>query len=228
MRRANLDLWVVVPAYNEERAIGSTLDGLMGRGYRVAVIDDGSRDGTAGVARAAGATIVSHPINLGQGAALATGLRYALGRGATHVCTFDADGQHDPETIAAMLDALDSSGADVALGSRFLGATVGMPASRRALLRGAIAFTRVHAKLAVTDTHNGLRLFTRATAERLEIRQRRMAHGSEILSEIARLKARFIEVPTTVSYTEYSRAKGQHFFDSVKIVLDLAYESLTC
>jgi hypothetical protein len=108
-----------------------------------------------------------------------------------------------------------------------LGSTIGMPRSRRLLLKAAVAFTRAHARLPVSDTHNGLRLFTRAAAERIAIRQPRMAHGSEILSEIARTKLPFVEVPTTIRYTTYSRRKGQHFFDSIKIVLDLAYDSLT-
>lgn len=218
-------LWIVMPAYNEGSAIRATLLGL--DGYDVVVVDDGSRDDTAARARNAGATVVKHPINLGQGAALATGIRYALSRGATHVCTFDADGQHSVDTIETMLATLRETGADVALGSRFLGATIDMPLARRVLLKAAVAFTRVHAKLPVTDTHNGLRLFTRAAAECIRIRQPRMAHGSEILSEIARTGTRYVEVPTTIRYTDYSKAKGQHFFDSVKIVLDLAYDSLT-
>ena len=221
------DLWIVMPAYNEGSAIGATLLGLREAGYHVVVVDDGSRDDTAARARSAGADVVVHPINLGQGAALATGIRYALSRGATHVCTFDADGQHCVETIAEMREALRRSGAEIALGSRFLGDTIGMPFARGLLLRGAVAFTRVHAKLPVTDTHNGLRLFTRAAAERIKIRQPRMAHGSEILSEIARSKTSYVEVPTTIRYTDYSKAKGQHFFDSLKIVFDLAYDSLT-
>jgi glycosyltransferase involved in cell wall biosynthesis len=220
-------LWIVMPAYNEATAIAATLRGLSNLAYRIVVVDDGSTDQTARRARACGATVVEHPINLGQGAALATGIRYALSRGATHICTFDADGQHAPETIEAMRIALRTSGAQVALGSRFLGATIGMPRSRRMLLKAAVAFTRVHARLPVSDTHNGLRLFTRAAAERIAIRQPRMAHGSEILSEIARAKLPFVEVPTTIRYTNYSRMKGQHFFDSIKIVLDLAYDSLT-
>lgn len=219
-------VWVVVPAYNEASVIAETLAGIVPR-YPVVVVDDGSSDATIERARAAGASIVAHPINLGQGAALATGITYALRRGADFVATFDADGQHDPASIGAMHELLEATGADAALGSRFLGSTVGMSASRRVLLKAAILFTRFHTKLPVTDTHNGLRMFRRSLAERLRIRQRRMAHASEILSELARLEANVVEVPTTITYSDYSRRKGQRFFDSIKVLVDLAYESLT-
>src|SRR5271165_6878912 len=110
-------VWVVVPAYNEAGAIAEVLRGL-GRWFpNVVVVDDGSHDGSARIARGGGATVLHHVVNLGQGAALQTGIDYALEHGATHVCTFDADGQHEAATIAAMLDALRESGADVALGS---------------------------------------------------------------------------------------------------------------
>src|SRR6202042_645172 len=121
---SGLRLWIVVPAYQEERALGSVLTALAPWMPQVIVVDDGSQDDTSGVARRAGAVVLRHSINIGQGAALQTGIDFALARGATHVCTFDADGQHDPTTIHTMLAALEDSGADIALGSRFLGEAV--------------------------------------------------------------------------------------------------------
>jgi len=221
------DLWIVVPAYNEAEVLAATLDQLRFVRASVLVIDDGSTDQTAAVARAAGAVVILHPINLGQGAALATGLSFAVDRGATHICTFDADGQHDPQTIIELCDAIDAVQADVGLASRFLGTTVGMSPLRKNFLKLAIAFTRLHSGLRLTDTHNGLRVFTRSAAQRIEIRQPRMAHGSEILAQIAKLGLKYVEIPTVVTYTVYSRSKGQSLFDSVKIVFDLACESLS-
>jgi glycosyltransferase involved in cell wall biosynthesis len=193
----------------------------------VVVVDDGSHDSTGERAAAAGAVVVRHCVNLGQGAALQTGIAFALGRGARYVCTFDADGQHDPATIAQMRAALEGGGAQVALGSRFTGKSIGMPPVRRAFLRCAVVVTRLMTRLPVSDTHNGLRLFTRAAAERIRIRQLGMAHASEILAEIAAHRLPFVEVPTTIVYTEYSKRKGQSLFNSVKIMLDLMYHAWT-
>jgi len=219
------DLWVVVPAYQEQDAIGTTLASLFAHVSNVVVVDDGSSDATGERAAAAGAVVLRHCVNLGQGAALQTGISFALGSGARYVCTFDADGQHDPATIAEMRRALEAGDAQVALGSRFMGRSIGMPPIRRAFLRFAVVVTRLMTRLPVSDTHNGLRLFTSAAAKRIRIRQLGMAHASEILAEIAAHKLAFVEVPTTVRYTEYSKRKGQSLFNSVKIMLDLMYHA---
>jgi len=192
----------------------------------IVVVDDGSTDGTADAARSKAAVVVSHPVNLGQGAALQTGLDFALRRGADYICTFDADGQHDPATIALMLQRLTDSGAEVALGSRFLGGTIDMPVLRRFMLNVAIAFTRLQTRLPLTDTHNGLRMFTRRAASQIRINHSGMAHGSEILSSIVKLKLSVIEVPTIVRYTDYSKRKGQSISNSVHIMIDLMYAAL--
>jgi polyprenyl-phospho-N-acetylgalactosaminyl synthase len=222
---AGLRLWVVVPAYEEARAIGSVLTALAPWMPRVVVVDDGSQDDTSGVARRAGAIVLRHAINVGQGAALQTGIDYALARGATHICTFDADGQHDPVTIHAMLAALEDSGADVALASRFLGEAVNMPPVRRLALKGAVLYTRWQTRREFSDAHNGLRMFTAYAATACRISQPGMAHASEILASIARRNLRYVEVPTVVTYSEYSLAKGQRLTNSVKILFDLLYAS---
>lgn len=220
------DIWVVVPAYREELAIGNTLAQISQFLPNIVVVDDGSGDKTGTIARSLGASVVSHPINLGQGASLQTGIDFALASGAKFICTFDADGQHDPSTIALMHRRLLETDADIVLGSRFLGSTVNMPMAKRYILRAAIAFTRFQTKLPLTDTHNGLRMFTRSSALRIKIRQPGMAHASEILSEIVKLKFKVIEVPTIISYTDYSKAKGQPLSNSVKILLELFYAAI--
>src|SRR5262245_52448973 len=152
------NVWVVIAAYNEAKVIAGVVADVQTTGHRVVVVDDGSRDATADVAEAAGAIVIRHPINLGQGAALQTGLDFALAQGAEIVVTFDADGQHRAADIAGLIDALGQSGADFALGSRFLGSTVNLPASRRVLLKGAVWFTRATTGLSITDSHNGLQI----------------------------------------------------------------------
>src|SRR5258708_5146103 len=122
------DLWIVVPAYNEGKRIGETLRPLTERGYRnIVVVDDGSRDNTGDAAMKAGAWVARHIINCGQGAALQTGIDFALRRGASVIVTFDADGQHDADEIPSVIAPVIKGDADVALGSRFLGKTIDIP-----------------------------------------------------------------------------------------------------
>jgi len=222
-----VNVWIVIPAYNESQTITSVVGSLRALGYsQICVVNDGSQDRTSPLASAAGAFVLDHAVNLGQGAALQTGIMYALQHGAERICTFDADGQHAPSAISELLAALEHSNADVALGSRFLAGGDGVPFHRRALLKAALLFTRFHARISVTDTHNGLRAFTRRAAQSIEIEQPGMAHASEILQKIGALGLRIVEVPVEIAYTPYSRKKGQSGFDSVKILLDLLYRSI--
>jgi glycosyltransferase involved in cell wall biosynthesis len=222
----NSSIWVIVAAYNEAAVIGSVVADLAGCGHCVAVVDDGSTDATASIAGAAGAVVIPHPINLGQGAALQTGIEFARRQGADFTVTFDGDGQHRTGDVAAMVAALRDSGADFALGSRFLAGPAAMPPSRRLLLKAATSFTRLTTGLAITDTHNGFRAMTRRGAGRIALRQNRMAHASEFLEQVARSGLRYIEVPVTIEYSAYSLAKGQRLSDSLGILVDLSAHRL--
>lgn len=215
-------IWVIVPAFNEAETIGAVIARVRSHDYRIVCVDDGSSDDTAGVARGVGSDVVIHPVNLGQGAAIQTGIDYARRLGAAYFCTLDADGQHDADDLPRLLDALQAHGAEFALGSRFLGTAVDMPLARRALLIAATIFTRLTVGLTVTDTHNGMRAMTRRGAAAIHIRQNRMAHASEMLSQIRDSRLRWIEVPVTVSYTAYSRQKGQKASSALRVLMDLA------
>ena len=212
---------VVIPAYNEAAVIDRIVAEVTRAGYTVVVVDDGSRDASPDLARSAGATVIRHPFNLGQGAALQTGIEYALAQTATCIVTFDADGQHRVSDIARLTDALARERADFALGSRFLGQAPNLPPLRRLLLQAATWFTRFTTGLRITDTHNGLRAMTRRGAAAIKLRQNRMAHASEYLTQIAASGLRYVEQPVTIDYTPYSCAKGQSIGDAVLILLDL-------
>ncbi|SRR6266508_582834 len=214
-------IWVVIAAYNEARVIAAVIGDLLRAGYRVAVVDDGSSDATARVAAQAGAAVVKHPINLGQGAGLQTGIEFALLEGADIIVTFDGDGQHRASDVPGLVDALQAQRVDFVLGSRFLGASVNQPLSRRLMLKAATWFTRVTTGLSVTDTHNGLRAMTRRGASRIRLRQNRMAHASEILHQIAESGLKYVEAPVTIEYSAYSLSKGQTLGDSLMILTDL-------
>ena len=219
-RPASSDVWVIIAAYREAKVIADVVADVRATGHRVVVVDDGSPDQTAEHA-AAGAIVIRHPINLGQGAGLQTGLDFALAQGANAIVTFDADGQHRAADIAGLLDALVRHNADFALGSRFLGSAVNLPAKRRALLKAAVWFTRATTGLSITDSHNGLRAMTRHGASRIHLRQNRMAHASEILHQIAASGLKYVETPVTIQYTAYSLRKGQTLVDAILIILDL-------
>jgi glycosyltransferase involved in cell wall biosynthesis len=214
-------VWVVIAAYNEATVMDSVVAEIKRAGYRLVVVDDGSTDATGAIAAEAGAFVVRHLINLGQGAGLQTGIEFALGKGADIIVTFDADGQHRTADIAGLLDALGRHGADFALGSRFLGTSLNQPLLRRMLLKAATYFTRLTTGLRVTDTHNGLRALTRRGASNINLRQNRMAHASEILQQIADSGLKYVEVPVTIEYSAYSLAKGQKLGDALVILIDL-------
>src|SRR5262249_4941898 len=170
---------------------------------------------------APGAAVPQRPSSRGQGAALQTGIEYGLGNGADPVVTFDADGQHRCADISRLVAALAQEQVDFVLGSRFLGRSPNLPLQRRLLLKAATAFTRLTTGLALTDTHNGLRAMTRRGPAAIRLPQNRMAHASELLSQIGASGLAYIEQPVTIEYTAYSLAKGQSMRDVVFILLDL-------
>lgn len=214
---------VVVPAYNEATTIGDVIAALLEHFTDVICVDDGSHDATAALAAAAGAHVVRHAINLGQGAALQTGFEFVLRhRDSAFVVTFDADDQHDPLDAVAMVKVAIEEGLDVVLGSRTAGATTDQPRGRRWLLRAGVLFTRVTTGLPVTDTHNGLRVLSRRTLSSVRLRLSGMAYASELESAIASLGLQWREVPVTIRYTPYSRSKGQGNLNAVNIVYELA------
>lgn len=212
--------WVVIPAYNEGAAIGDVIAGIMPHTRNIVVVDDGSRDMTATIARDRGAVVVRHAMNRGQGAAIQTGIEFALRRGAQIIITFDSDGQHAAEDLAALAQPIAEKRAEVALGSRFLSDSSSIPALRRAVLKIGVAFTRLTSGLRVTDAHNGLRAFSRKAAEGIDIKLDRMAHASELMDHIRRSNLSYVEVPVRIRYTDYSRTKGQRGVHALRIVFD--------
>ena len=219
-------VFIVVPAHNEARVLRDVIAGLLPYSRNVVVIDDGSRDDTAAVARDAGAQVIRHLINRGQGAAIRTGMDFALSRGAKAIVTFDADGQHDPADLPAVVMPVLRGECDVVLGSRFHDHRSNVPWVRRLVLRGGIWFTRLVSGIKVTDTHNGFRAFSRRAAEMIEINQDQMAHASEILDEIARRRLRYCEIAVRIRYNDYSQQKGQSSLASLRIVWDFLFEKL--
>jgi polyprenyl-phospho-N-acetylgalactosaminyl synthase len=216
-------LWVVIPMFNEASVIGDVIVDVRRVFPNVVAVDDGSGDGSAEIAHAAGAWVVPHPLNLGQGAALRTGLEFALRDPSAEVfVTFDADGQHRVADAVRMVDILRSDGVDIVFGSRFLEEGSEPPSrSKRYLLQAARVYSNRRSGLQLTDAHNGLRVFNRRVAEALQLRFYGMAHASEIVDIVGRSGFRYTEAPIEVLYTEYSMGKGQSMMNAVNILFDL-------
>jgi glycosyltransferase involved in cell wall biosynthesis len=238
------EVFVVVPAYNEGSAVYGVIAELVSHYPNVVVVDDGSHDETAAEARRAGAKVVRHALNRGQGAALQTGIEYALRRNAQVIVTFDADGQHRVEDIAALVNALEQTHADVAIGSRFLdddiargddhdtpaqehgqrttenGQHTTIPPLRRLTLRLAVRFMRLTSGVALTDAHNGLRAFRREAARKIRITLDGMAHASELVDQISEHRLKVTEVPVVIRYSDYSMNKGQSSAAAFRIAFD--------
>ena len=215
-------VWIIVPAFNEAQVIGDVVTDLRGVFDHVVCVDDGSRDDTAEAALRAGAHVVSHPVNLGQGAAIQTGVEYARHQpGAEMFATFDADGQHRVKDLLAMLDRLSRGDVDVVIGTRFAGSTItSTPPLKRLVLRAAAALSPSSRRLRLTDAHNGLRVFNRTIAERLNLTMSGMSHAGEFIKLIDENHWRVAEEPVEILYTDYSLSKGQPLLNGVNIIFD--------
>lgn len=223
----NSDVCVIVRCYNEASVVGPVLGDLR-RAFPIIIgVDDGSSDDSAEVMRSWGAWVVRHGRNLGAGAALQTGLKCALLQPEIqYIVCFDADGQHNVDDAVQMVKRVRAEDLDVLLGSRFLGQTIGMPHTRRLMLQGARAFERLSSGLSLTDAHNGLRVFARGFAKQIRLQNSDMAYASELVRLIAKTGCRYGEHPVTISYTDYSQAKGQKSLNSVNIAVDIWLQRL--
>lgn len=216
------NIWIVVPAFNAEKMVGKVVKNLKEKYQNVVVIDDGSVDQTFQEAKKSGAIVLRHVLNRGQGAALATGTEFALSQGADVVVHFDADGQHQASDIANVIRPIIENKVDIVLGSRYLQPTK-LPWVKKWLIhRPALILQNLMTGLKLTDAHNGFRALNRKAVEKIEIRQDRMAHASEIINEVARHKLRYAEVSVHVIYNEF----GQGFGGGVKILWDLAIRKI--
>ncbi len=217
------DVWIVVPAFNEAAVIGEVIADVRSVFDHVVCVDDGSHDDTAAIALRAGAHVVRHPVNLGQGAAIQTGVEYARSQPDAEVfVTFDADGQHRVKDVLRMIDKLTEENVDIVIGTRFAeqGVHSDVPMLKRIVLRTAVFLSPRSRRLKLSDAHNGLRVFNRKVAEGLDLTMSGMVHASEIIALIDENHWRVTEEPVEILYTEYSRSKGQPLLNGVNIVFD--------
>jgi len=224
-------IFFVIPAYNEEKVISKVLDNLLENGFnKIVVVNDGSTDNTLKILERyekIGVIVLEHVINRGQGAALATGIEYAVAqRDCKYVVTFDSDGQHQLSDLPKFINILEKNKeVDVVLGSRFLSQETKklVPIKKRVLLKGALVVTFFLSRIRLTDTHNGYRVFRREAARKIDITFDGFEHASEIIDKIALYGLSYVEVPVFINYTEYSKVKGQKITNSIKILLKMLF-----
>lgn len=218
-------VYIIIPAYNEESAIGRVIRDLFNHGWQhVVVVDDGSIDNTARIGEESGAVVLRHVVNRGQGASLETGDSYARLVGAEYVVHFDGDGQFNPADIAPALGYMKKENLDVLLGSRFLDNRSRMPALKRYFILPISRWVNfVFTGLLLTDAHNGFRILSRSALSKIIITQDRMAHNTEIAVAIKKHGLLFREFPIEVVYHRF----GQGVSGGLKIISDLVFKKIS-
>jgi polyprenyl-phospho-N-acetylgalactosaminyl synthase len=215
-------VYIIIPSFNEATVLKKTVGDLRDYNYHIVIVDDGSSDATENALKGLGTNYLKHQVNLGQGAALQTGIQYALQKGAAYLVTFDADGQHCAADIENALLFLKTNRLDVVFGSRFLVTSkTNVPLSKRMLLQLGRMVNFFATGVLLSDAHNGFRVFNRKAAAALKITEDGMSHATEILWQVKRGKLHFAEYPVTVVYTSYSRQKGQKLMHSFKVLQDI-------
>jgi glycosyltransferase involved in cell wall biosynthesis len=218
----NPDAAIVIPVYNEAEVLLDVLTAVLATFQNVICVDDGCTDNSPSIVNSTKALLVSHPMNLGQGAALQTGIEAALQiPQVKYLVTFDSDGQHSVADALAMVERLRLGDIDVVFGSRFLDERTELGILKKLVLKLAVLYTNALSGVKLTDAHNGLRAFNRQVAEHIELTHNGMAHATEIVNQISRGKFRYAEMPVHIVYTEYSKAKGQSLWNSINILFDL-------
>ena len=219
------EITVIIPAYNEEPAIRSVIERVHACGYpNVLVVNDGSKDNTRVEALAAGATVISHPINRGAGAAAQTGIMYARKHGISYIIQIDADGQHYPEDIVKMAEQMEAIESDIVIGSRWIERSEGVPSSRIAYNRLSNIFTNFFCKSNYTDSQSGMRLLNREAIEKIDLHIDGFGYCSEMLVHAEEMHLKVSEVPIRVAYTDYSMSKGQDLQMGINTALNILWK----
>lgn len=220
----NKDTWLVIPCYNEGSVIQEVIENARKTFPNIVAVNDGSADDSAERIHAAGAHLVNHPVNLGQGAAIQTGVEYArMQPGAEYFVTFDADGQHQVKDVIKMVNRLRTEPLDIVVGTRFgrpRSADDQVPLIKRIVLKTVVLLSPRTRRLGLTDAHNGLRAFNKKAAMELNLRMNGMSHASEFVTIMDEKKWRVGEEPVDILYTEYSMSKGQSLINGVNILAD--------
>ena len=218
----NRSIFIIVPGFNEGLVIRETVEKLLTKKFSVVVVDDASTDNTRNALLGLPIYYIRHLSNLGQGAAIRTGIEFVLKKQFDYIVTFDADGQHDVDDIEKMLEILKKENADIIFGSRFLpGSATNVHTSRKWVLKIARVINYLASGILLSDANNGLRVMTREAAMKVQITENRSSHNAQVQNLVKQHKFRYAECPVNISYSDYSRKKGLRNINSIRILYDL-------
>jgi glycosyltransferase involved in cell wall biosynthesis len=215
-------IFVIIPCYNEAQVIRETVISVLEKKYNVVVVDDCSTDDTKKILSGLTLFFLKHRVNLGQGAALQTGINFAMKKGASAFVTFDADGQHQADDIDSLIKCMEEKKADIIFGSRFLpGSKTNISQGRNFVLNIARYINYFLSGILLSDAYNGLRVFNRTAAEKIKLTENKMAHATQIQMQVSKNKLIYAECPNSVFYNEYSKRKGLKNLDALKIFFEI-------
>jgi len=227
----NSEISIVIPVYNESMVVKDVIEELKIKrpNDNIIAINDGSSDNSLEVLLSIkDIYVLSHDINLGQGAAIQTGIELARKLDSKYVVTFDSDGQHSPEDIETFYNEIEKNSLDIVIGSRFLeNSNSNVSSFKKSFLKLSTLFTYLVSQIKLTDSHNGFRIINIRNNPKFEIEHNGMSHASEIVDLIRKLNMKYSEKSCTILYTDYSRAKGQSLWNSINIVLEIFIQRLT-
>jgi len=219
---------IIMPVYNEAKVVGDVINTIRKQFDSVICVNDGSSDTSGQIIKDSGAVLVEHPINLGAGAATQTGIDYALQDvNFKYFVTIDADGQHDVNDAVTMLNYLKTHDLDVVFGSRFTGEVENIGWLKRHFLKLAAIFSQHASGIKLTDPHIGLRVFNRKFAENLKLTLPDFTHASELIYRVKEGNYKYAEVPVKVTYSDYSKSKGQPMLNAINITADLLFHKMS-
>lgn len=224
------DVAIIIPVYNEEEVVRDVISELRNERENdiIIAVNDGSIDNSNSVlTQIEKIYVLNHELNLGQGAAIQTGISFARNLGVKYVVTFDSDGQHDPKDIDSFLSELILNKRDIVIGSRFLlGSRTNISLFKKYFLKLSTLFTFITSGIKLSDSHNGFRVINIGGNPKFELTHNGMSHASEVVDLIGDLNLNYSELPCNIQYTEYSIAKGQSVWNSINIILELLIQRL--
>ncbi len=209
------DVWVVIPAYNEEKEISKVVKKIRKYTPNMVVVDDGSCDKTYEIAQKNNVVVLKHIINLGKGAALKTGCDYAVSKGAQKIVVLDADAQHDPDEIPHFVKALDRK--EMVFGFRRLNKH--MPFLLKFGNWGINLVIRLLYGVSIKDTQSGYRAFRAKTYKKIRWNAQDYSMESEMIANVGKYNVKYTQIPIKTIYSD--RYKGTTIVDGFKIVFKL-------
>jgi len=217
------NVYIIIPAKDEGTRIGGVLEQLRKLKFRnVIVVNDGSSDNTAAVAKKFNATVLNHFVNLGAGAATQTGIDFAVKQNAEIIVTIDADHQHQPKDILNLVNTLREQKSDVVIGSRFIKDGNKIPFLRIIYNKIANVLTYLITGVKTTDSQSGMKAFNQKFAKNTKINFNGFEFSVEMIKNIKLTGAKVAESPIHVVYTKDTLSKGQNFLNGVKMLSKLA------